>query len=130
MMTQLNPASSDKHRPTGNDLCSATVTEQTAILEIVAKIVAASPSIGIAWRALQQAGLSAKLAGNRISINDTVFAQYLCSPVGSVGEFSPAWLIYAPTGGPPLVTSVREMMPVDKDTGVLSVCSTAQPQAS
>ncbi len=53
--------------------------------EQVAGVVAGIPTLGEACDALRKAGRRASIAGNRITVNDEVFAQFIGATVGSPG---------------------------------------------
>ena len=59
----------------------------------VAEVVATAPSIGYAYHACRSAGWRAVIAGNRVTVNERVFAQYV--GVGAAGQMSAAWMIHA-----------------------------------
>ncbi|HYO03840.1 MAG TPA: hypothetical protein VET27_18995 [Mycobacterium sp.] len=74
------------HRREGVDLLS---------VECVAKAVAGVPAIGNALKALQAAGWRATIAGNRITVNEQVFVQFIASTVGKFGRVGATCLIYS-----------------------------------
>ena len=76
--------------------------ENTLTVEQVAGVVAGIPAIGKACYALRKAGWRATIAGNRITVNDEVFAQFIgrgCRPAGGVDA---RWVIYRIAGTPPV----------------------------
>lgn len=77
------PAPADFGRDVGPALSAA----------VVAKIVAAAPSIGYARHALESVGWRAVIAGNRITVNECVFAQYVGVLAASQGR--PMWMVHA-----------------------------------
>jgi hypothetical protein len=84
--------------------------EQATILtaERVAAVVAGIPVIGKACDALKNAGYYARIAGNRITVNDEMFAQFIGSSVGTMGHTDASWVIYQTGGAPPVWVSGSE----------------------
>ena len=76
--------------------------EKTPTAEQVAGVVAGIPAIGKACAALIGAGWRASIAGNRITVNDEVLAQFMGTGVGRAGGVEPTWVIYAIAGTPPV----------------------------
>lgn len=76
--------------------------KSTLTVEQVAQVVAGIPVIGWARRALEAAGWHATIAGNRLTVNDEVFAQFIAASVGQFGHISASWVIYMVTGIPPV----------------------------
>ena len=72
--------------------------ENTLTAEQVAGVVARIPAIGKACYALRKAGWRATIAGNRITVNDEVFAQF----IGPAGGVDARWVIYRIAGTPPV----------------------------
>lgn len=74
--------------------------EQATMLtaEQVAAVVAGIPVIGRACDALKNAGCYARIAGNRITVNDEMFAQLIWSSVGA----DATWVVYQTGGAPPV----------------------------
>ena len=70
--------------------------------EQVAGVVAGIPIIGQACDALKKAGCRASIAGNRITVNDEVFAQFIGATVGALGGIDARWVVYRIAGTPPL----------------------------
>jgi hypothetical protein len=70
--------------------------------EQVAGVVAGIPAIGRACDALKTAGWRATIAGNRITVNDEVFAQFIGATVGALGGIDARWLIYRIAGTNPV----------------------------
>ena len=70
--------------------------------EQVAGMVAGIPAIGEACDALRKAGWRASIAGNRITVNDDVFAQFIAATVGARGGVEARWVIYGIAGTPPV----------------------------
>lgn len=70
--------------------------------EQVAGVVAGIPAIGEACDALKKAGWRASIAGNRITVNDEVFAQFIGATVGALGGIDARWVIYRIAGTPPV----------------------------
>ena len=68
----------------------------------VAAVIAGLPSIGVACEALRGAGWRSTIAGNRITVNDRVFARFIDGGVGGgVGDATGGaagdcarWLVY------------------------------------
>lgn len=56
----------------------------------VAAVIAGVSSIGEACQALQAAGWCSAIAGNRITVNDEVFARY----IENTGTETPTWVVY------------------------------------
>jgi hypothetical protein len=80
----------------GQDVQSSLTVEQ------VAHVVAGIPLIGWAHRALEAAGWHATIAGNRITVNDEVFAQFVPASAGQFGHINASWVIYMVAGTPPV----------------------------
>ena len=82
--------------------------EQATMLtaDQVAAVVAGIPVIGRACDALKNAGCYARIAGNRITINDEMFAQFIGTSVGTDTDAS--WVIYQTGGAPPVWVSGSE----------------------
>jgi hypothetical protein len=72
------------------------------VVEQVARVVAGIPAIGWARRALEDAGWHATIAGNRITVNYEVFAQFIAASVGQFGHINASWVIYTVAGTPPV----------------------------
>ena len=70
--------------------------------EQVAGVVAGIPAIGEACDALKKAGWRASIAGNRITVNDEVFAHFIGASVGALGGTDARWVIYRIVGTPPV----------------------------
>jgi hypothetical protein len=70
--------------------------------EQVATVVAGIPAIGRACEALKNAGWQTGIAGNRITVDDEVFAQFLGPTVGAYGAVEATWVIYSIAGTPPV----------------------------
>jgi hypothetical protein len=70
--------------------------------EQVAGVVAGIPAIGEARDALKKAGWRASIAGNRITVNDEVFAQFIGVTVGAFGGIDARRVIYRIAGTPPV----------------------------
>lgn len=69
----------------------------------VAEIVAGSSTIGSACGALRLAGWHASIAGNRITADDEVYAQFISVGVGDT--YSASWMVYAPSVDPIWLTA-------------------------
>ena len=76
--------------------------ETRLIVERVAQVLAGIPAIGRARRALEAAGWHATIAGNRITVDYEVFAQFIAASVGQFGHVHASWMIYAVAGTPPV----------------------------
>jgi hypothetical protein len=76
--------------------------EATLIVEQVARVLAGIPAIGWGWRALEAAGWHATIAGNRITVNYEVFAQFIAASVGQYGHVDASWVIYTVAGTRPV----------------------------
>ena len=70
--------------------------------EQVAGVVAGIPAIGWACDALKKAGWRASIAGNRITVNDEVFAHFIGASVGALGGTDARWVIYRIVGTSPV----------------------------
>jgi hypothetical protein len=83
---------------------AARLGDQTNMLTVeqVAAVVAGNHVIGEACDALKNAGCHARIAGNRITINDEMFAQFLGATVGPLGNTGATWVIYRTSGAPPV----------------------------
>lgn len=69
--------------------------------EEVAGVIAGIPMIGTACDALKSAGWHASIAGNRITIDDQVCAQFVGASAGTYGRIAATWLIYHVAGVTP-----------------------------
>lgn len=58
----------------------------------VADIMAGVPTIGGACAALRAAGWQSSIAGNRITVDDRIFARYI--DPSALGPSEPRWLVY------------------------------------
>ena len=76
--------------------------ETALIVEQVAQVLAGIPAIGWACRALEAAGWHATIAGNRITVNYEVFAQFIARSVGQSGHVDASWVVYTVAGTPPV----------------------------
>ncbi len=83
--------------------------EKTPTAEQVAGVVAGIPFIGKACEALIRAGWRASIAGNRITVNDEVLAQFIGA--GAAGGVDAAWVIYAIAGAHPVWVVAAERQP-------------------
>lgn len=61
----------------------------------VARVVATTPAIGAACDVLRRAGWRATIAGNRITVEDSVFAQFVGTTADSLGNVHARWMVYA-----------------------------------
>ncbi len=75
--------------------------ENTPTAEQVAEVVAGIPAIGKACEALIRTGWRARIAGNRITVNDEVLAQFI-GGTAAAGGVDATWVIYAIAGTPPV----------------------------
>ena len=88
------------------------VTEEKRLTpEQVAGVIAGVPVIGRACEARVQAGWRASIAGNRITVNDEVMAQFIGAGVGRVDGVEATWVIYPIAGTPPLWVVGAERQP-------------------
>lgn len=85
--------------------------EKTPTAEQVARVVAGIPTIGKACEALIRAGWPASIAGNRITVDDEVLAQFIGSSIGPAGGVDATWVIYAIAGSPPVWVVGAERQP-------------------
>lgn len=74
-------------------LASPLGMSSSAVLQ-VSDLVRGKCNIGEARTALTRAGWHANIAGNRITVEDEVIAQYLGARVGSAGIGDPIWVVY------------------------------------
>ena len=85
--------------------------EDILTTEQVAKVVAGVSPIGVARIALEQAGWNATIAGNRITVNDEVVAQFIGATAGPSGGVDGRWVIYRIAGTPPVWIVGAEVRP-------------------
>ena len=85
--------------------------EDIITTEQVAKVVAGVSPIGVARNALEQAGWYATIAGNRITVNDEVVAQFIGATAGPSGVVDARWVIYRIAGTPPVWIVGAEVRP-------------------
>jgi hypothetical protein len=64
----------------------------------VAGVVADIAVIGAACNALRGAGWRATIAGNRITVEDVVFAQFIGTALDAYGDNRARWLVYEIAG--------------------------------
>ena len=76
--------------------------EDALTAEQVAKVVCGISAIGAARNALESVGWRATIAGNRITVNGEVFAQFIPRHTGPVGGVEASWVIYRVAGAPPV----------------------------
>ena len=76
--------------------------EDILTTEQVAKVVAGVSPIGVARNALERAGWNATIAGNRITVNDEVVAQFIGPTTGPSAVVDARWVIYRIAGTPPV----------------------------
>ena len=98
----------DQQKPAGWTLLPH-ADAKTPTAEQVAGVVAGIPSIGEACEALIRAGWRGRIAGNRITVNDEVLAQFIGA--GTAGGVDAAWVIYAIAGAPPVWVVAAERQP-------------------
>jgi hypothetical protein len=104
----------DQQEPTGWTIrpdTNSDTNEEAPTAEQVAGVVAGIPVIGKACEALIQAGWRASIAGNRITVNDEVLAQFIGARVGHGGGIDATWVIYAIAGAPPVWIVGAERQP-------------------
>ncbi|BBX70985.1 hypothetical protein MPSYJ_44460 [Mycolicibacterium psychrotolerans] len=70
--------------------------------ETIAKLLTGIGMIGAARNALEEVGLRATIAGNRITINDEYFAQFVGAISRPTGHVEARWVIYSLAGTPPV----------------------------
>ena len=85
--------------------------EDILTTEQVAKVVAGVSPIGVARNALEQAGWNATIAGNRITVNDEVVAQFIRATAGPSGGVDGRWVIYRIAATPPVWIVGAEVRP-------------------
>jgi len=68
--------------------------ETSPSAEQVARVVAGILAIGQACDALSRAGWRATIAGNRITVNDEVLAEFIGAGTGRAGGVEARWVIY------------------------------------
>jgi hypothetical protein len=76
--------------------------EYAVTAEHVAKVVAGIPAIGAACAALKREGRRAGIAGNRITVDDEVFAQLMGATIGRYGAVEAMWVVSSIAGTPPV----------------------------
>jgi hypothetical protein len=76
--------------------------QNTVTAEQVARVVAGIPAIGEACEALKKAGWRASIAGNRITVDDDLFAQFIGATAGARGGVEARWVIYRIADTPPV----------------------------
>ncbi len=84
--------------------------KKTPTAEQVAGVIAGISSIGEACEALIRAGWPASLAGNRITVNDEVLAQFIAAGAGADAGAA-TWVVYPIAGAPSLWVVGRERQP-------------------
>ena len=99
----------DDHKLT--EIVCPQTDKETPTAEQVARVVAGIPAIGRACEALSSAGWRASIAGNRITVNDEVLAQFIGAGIGRAGGVDATWVIYAITGAPPVWVVGAEHQP-------------------
>lgn len=80
----------------GSRVNSLRTDEDSPTANQVAEVVVGNRTIGEACNALTRAGWRATIAGNRITVNEEVFAQYIGVSIGSADRRDATWVIYAP----------------------------------
>jgi hypothetical protein len=81
-------------------MTAADIETRTPTTEQVAAVVAGIPAIGKACEALIREGWRASIAGNRITVNDGVFAQFMGACKGGPGVIDATWVVFAIAGTP------------------------------
>ena len=71
-------------------------------VESLAKMLTGIELIGTARNALEKAGMHATIAGNRITVNDEFFAQFVGAITRPTGRIEARWVIYGVTGASPV----------------------------
>jgi hypothetical protein len=84
--------------------------------ELTADQIAAALSgvstIGCACHVLLDAGLRATIAGNRISVDDRFFVQYLGCAWQGADRDTPSWLIFdSAASAPPIIVTAGNSLP-------------------
>jgi hypothetical protein len=92
---------------------------KTPTAEQVAGVVAGIPTIGKACEALLKAGWRARIAGNRITVNDEVLAQFIGAGLDRAGGADPTWVIYAIAGTPPVCANPHDLISIPRVSGQL-----------
>jgi hypothetical protein len=100
-MTPADVGSPTKDFAHHGTICLATNGERPTA-EKVAGVVAGIPAIGKAREALTQQGWRARIAGNRIAVNDEVFALFIGATVNPSGAGDTSWVISRIVGTPPV----------------------------
>ena len=83
-------------------LDSQGVAAEAPTVEHVAKVVGGISSIGRAREALVKSGWRSTIAGNRITVNDRVFAHFINESVGRDGQTEARWAVYEIADRPPV----------------------------
>jgi hypothetical protein len=73
-----------------------------SLVEKVAGVVAGHSLIGYAHAALRAAGYGATIAGNRITVDETVLVQYIAPANGPYGGVAASWVIHRIDGATPV----------------------------
>jgi len=68
--------------------------------EQVAAIVLSTYTIGAACNALRSEGWHSTITGNKITVNDEVFARFIDESVGMDADSAPRWVVYGTTAHP------------------------------
>lgn len=74
----------------------------STLVEDIAGVVAGHSLIGFAQSALFAAGYRATIAGNRITVDDTVAVQYVAPVDGPYGRVAARWVIHRVDGAAPV----------------------------
>ncbi len=85
------------------------MTTAAPTTEQVAGVISGIPAIGAACDALRRAGWHATIAGNRVTVNDEVTAQFIGA--GAAGGVDATWVIRAIVGRPPVWVVGGERQP-------------------
>ena len=70
--------------------------------EDVAAVVGDASTIGAACEAFRNAGWMSSIAGNRITINDRIFARFVDECVDATGLVEARWIVYETNDRPPM----------------------------
>lgn len=89
-----------------HDTAGSFVVDPTLSAQEVAEVVASAPSIGSAYHACRGAGWRAVIAGNRVTVNERVFAQYVGA--GPAGNGSATWLVHATGDASPIWVTTHD----------------------
>lgn len=85
-----------------NDLHNNVIGPASVSAEQIAEVVAGIPTVEAACLAIREAGWLSSVAGNRITVNDRVFARLIAEPDDSDADVTGKWLIYGIGDQPPV----------------------------